>query len=164
MARIDDPGLTKRILNNIRKGNSPPTAARMSGLSDDALYDWLYAGQLNDQSDTDSFYRKFYLDVMAADACVEAGLTSTLMKAAETDWKAALEVLARRFPRNWSQKTQSKLEITRDDDKKSLPADELSDPELAKAIDDYYFRRAGLNPALVVEGEFVRVGEASDAC
>ena len=162
MARIDDLGLTKKILNQIRKGTSPPTAARLNGLSDDAFYDWLHMGQINDQSDVDSSYRQFYLDVMAADASVEAGLTSKLMKAAETDWKAALEILARRYSRNWSQKTHSKLEISHNEEQKALPSEELADPELGKALDDYYFRRAGLNPANIVEAEAVYVHDEED--
>ena len=157
MARIDDRNLVKKIINQIRKGTSPPTAARLHGLSDDAFYDWLHLGQLADQSDNESPYRKFYLDVMAADASVEAGLTSKLMKAAETDWKAALEVLSRRYSRNWASKSHSKLEISHQEEQKSLPAEELADADLAKAIDDYYFRRAGLNPADIAEDEAITV-------
>ena len=166
MARIEDTALTRRILNQIRRGTAPPTAARMCGLSDDAFYDWLHLGRLADAADDDTLYRAFYLDVIAADASFEASMTARLVKAAESDWRATLEVLARRFPRTWSQKTQSRVEIARSEPSRPLPTTELADIDLQKAVEDHYFRRAGLPPGVVhpadatLEAQFRQVDPA----
>jgi hypothetical protein len=50
-------------------------------------------------------------DVLTAEAKIENDIVGAWYEAAQTDWRAAAEFLARRFPRRWAAVSRTKLDI-----------------------------------------------------
>lgn len=99
------PELTEVILTAVRIGNYFTTAASLAGIHINTLYRWLSEGE-----DEDSQYHEFYLDMLQAEAEAEVSIVTVVRSAANSDYRAGLELLSRRFPDRWS--SRSKAELT----------------------------------------------------
>lgn len=106
--------LTDETRNRLRLAlldlNTLEDAARFAGISSTTLHRWLATGRQQTRGE----YRELWDEVQDALSAAKRQLVRPVMKAARTDAKVALEVLARRFPKEWA-RTQ-KVEL---DDKSS---------------------------------------------
>lgn len=91
----------KAILDAVRSGVTETAAAEHVGIHRDTLTSWKRLGESGDAR-----YSAFVDDLTRARAEAEIRLTTVVTDAAftEGDWKAALEVLARRNPEEWGRK------------------------------------------------------------
>jgi hypothetical protein len=99
------PEIHALIVAAVRSGNYVTTAAGLAGIHVQTLYRWLSKGE----SDEDSKYRQFYLDMQMAEAESEVSIVSIVRAAANIDYRAGLELLSRRFPERWSSKNRTEL-------------------------------------------------------
>ena len=97
---IADPVVYTKIIDSIVQGNFLTVAAAVAGVSYDAVKDCLERGQRGENT----LYYQFWLDVRQAEALSEQNLVQDIMSQTRIDWKAALELLKRRFP-NWADKS-----------------------------------------------------------
>ena len=98
------PEIVELILAAVRAGNYFTTAASVAGIHINTLYRWLSEGE----ADEDSQYHDFYVEMMVAEAEAEVSIVSVVRSAVNSDYRAGLELLSRRFPDRWSsrQKTE----------------------------------------------------------
>lgn len=89
------------IIEAIEKGASETAAAEAHGIHRDTLANWRRLGEAGDKR-----YSAFAAELTRARAACEVDLTGVVFEAALVDreWKAALEVLARRNPEEWGRK------------------------------------------------------------
>jgi hypothetical protein len=93
------PELTKIICASISSGNYLWVAAKTAGISRDTLQDWKRRGAEGEQP-----YARFLADFDQAEINCEAALVKKWHDAAPADWRAARDLLARRFPERWSER------------------------------------------------------------
>lgn len=98
------PEIVDVILTAVRIGNYFTTAASLAGIHINTLYRWLSEGE-----DEDSQYHDFYLAMLMAEAEAEVSIVTVVRSAANSDYRAGLELLSRRFPERWSSKHQTEL-------------------------------------------------------
>lgn len=99
--------IKRTIIASLQLGNYQEVACKLSGVSTSTFRRWLQKGEQEEAGE----YFEFKLDVDRAIAQAEAGLVSYVSVAAETDHKAALELLARRFPQRWSSSSRVNLQV-----------------------------------------------------
>ena len=87
------------IVETVRIGMSQARAAQSAGISESTLYDWINKA-LNEPEKYPE-HAEFYEALLVADADCERTLVQKLHEAAEVHWKAALEILKARFPKDW---------------------------------------------------------------
>ena len=104
---IADPVVRETIIRLIRDGNYPLTAAIASGISFDQFKTYLEKGRIG----KDKLYYEFWKDVCEAEAHAEIERLASLSQHADSDWKVQLEIMSRRWPERWGNKTQ-KVEIS----------------------------------------------------
>lgn len=104
---IADPAVRALIVDLIRNGNYPQTAAAFAGISFEQFKIALEKGR----SGKDLLYYEFWKDICKAEAEAEIGRLQNISKHAEDDWKAELELMSRRWPERWGNKT-ARLEIS----------------------------------------------------
>ena len=90
--------LHKAIVATVQAGNYRKHAAAAAGVSESAVKRWMALGQREDAKDP---YRAFAADILRAEnvACCDA--VTCLTETAQTDYRAALEFLKRKFPSEW---------------------------------------------------------------
>lgn len=93
--------LTKLITDSIKMGNYFETACKAQGLSPVTARDWLMRGKKDRVEMRRSPYATFHEEVEKAHALGESSLVSTLRVHAQKDYRPALEMLARKFPKRW---------------------------------------------------------------
>ncbi len=99
------PELRAVIIDAVSAGNYFTTAASVAGIHINTLYRWLSEGE----ADEDSQYHEFYLDMQTAEAEAEVSIVSVVRSAANSDYRAGLELLSRRFPDRWSSRNRTEL-------------------------------------------------------
>jgi len=92
---------TVLLLENIRKGNYPGTAAVKAGIAQAAFNRLMDKGEKDDQDEVDTIHRNLFLQVRAAEADAEAMAVAHWTAAMGSDYKASRDYLARRFPTRW---------------------------------------------------------------
>lgn len=116
------PERQQAIVESLRQGNYFEQSARASGIDPRSAYRWMDAGENVPTLGSDEFgeldmeakivatakqpYREFREAVLDAIAEFETGAVRGIMAAAagkvgDRDWRAALEILQRRFPDRW---------------------------------------------------------------
>ncbi len=95
------PELQERICQIIRSGNYRVTACQAVGIHPDTFNDWMKKKRQP--------YLRFSEAVRAAEADCERVLVQIVLGEAieKKNWKAALEMLSRKFPANWARKQWS---------------------------------------------------------
>lgn len=91
------PAVQERICEMIRLGNFAAVSARVAGISEQTLYNWIKWGREQGSGP----YYDFWKAVEQADADAEAALVAEIKRHAPNDWRASAEVLRRRYRRNW---------------------------------------------------------------
>ena len=92
--------LTERIVERIRKGQSPSGAARAEGVTRSTFLCWVIEGE----HDQDSPQGGLCAALNVAEAESESTAVALLQKATRGDWSAAVAFLARRFPERWGER------------------------------------------------------------
>jgi len=92
------PAVQETICNAIRMGNYLVTATRAAGVSIDSLQRWRRLGEEGRQPFAD-----FLAAVEQAETECEQTLVKIMYDAAPQDYRAARDMLTRRFPERWSQ-------------------------------------------------------------
>lgn len=91
---IADPAVRNKIIEAVTDGNFLSVAAQLAGVSYDAVVDCLDRGKKGENQ----LYYQFWLDVRKAEAVAESDLVDDIKLQTRLDWRAALELLHRRFP------------------------------------------------------------------
>lgn len=85
------------ILRALRAGNFSTVAARFAGIAPSTFYRWLRRGK----AEPEGPHGRFRVEVMQALAFAETRAVANIVKRFESDWRAALAYLERKFPRRW---------------------------------------------------------------
>lgn len=123
------PDLQDRICKLIEAGNYDQTACQEAGIHVATFYRWMKDGEEAEGG----IYSEFHEAVMCARARSEARLVASWTKAATKDWRAARDLLARRFPDRWKERTGQEhdgdinVKVTFDDGV-VVEADDFVDP------------------------------------
>jgi hypothetical protein len=91
------PVVSARICAALAKGNYYKAAARAGGVDYATFWRWLERGAATSSGP----YRAFAEAVEEAEAQAERRIVAAWQKHVPTDWKAARDFLARRFPAEW---------------------------------------------------------------
>jgi hypothetical protein len=105
---IYDTAITGKIIEGFRKGYYTKTVLESAGLGIRQFKRWMAYGKAG----RSPYYRKFYLDVLAAKAEAEHNNVDCVQKAAKTTWQAAAWLLERRTTARWGRKDRSELVVT----------------------------------------------------
>lgn len=144
---IADLGVYAAILEKVREGNFLAVAARYAGVSSDAVLRYLEKGKAGENR----LYYEFYVDMCEAEAQAEANRLATLNGQADMDWRAGIEILARRWPERWAKKDFRQISVAgkiTQETKSVLAVQLLEDPE-SRALARELIKRQ----AVTVEGE-----------
>lgn len=110
------PERQKKICDVLRGGNTRRVAAILGGIGERTFYDWLeWANPEHERHD--EIYSQFSQAVTRAEAEAEEEHVKNIQLQGIGDWRASVEWLKRRQPKDWSEKQQ--LDITSDG--KALP-------------------------------------------
>ncbi len=91
------PAVQETICNAIRMGNYLVTAAKAAGVSIDSLQRWRRLGEEGTEP-----FASFLAAVEQADTACETRLVQIMYDAAPQDYRAARDMLMRRFPERWA--------------------------------------------------------------
>jgi len=93
--------LTAKLIETIKKllvaGNYVVTICDYVKINDKTWYNWLKRGR----EQAKGLYRDFYEMVKQASSMAEIDAVTAVRKAGQTDWKAAMTFLERRYPDRW---------------------------------------------------------------
>jgi transposase-like protein len=99
----------RRLVESARKGSTYKQAARRAGIGQRTLRRWLRMGRRNEDEGC--------VALLAAMEQAEAERSEEWLDcvntAAKDDWKAAIELLSRRFPQEWASDKQRMKHIER---------------------------------------------------
>lgn len=147
-SKFDDEGIRNAILIWMRQGSYARAAAESVGVGETTLYRWLEEGERDAKAEVDSPKREFWEAFTRARAAGEVGLVADVRSLAKKDGRLALEMLARRNPKQWGRR---RLEISGPDggpvESSDVPAvdyDKLSLEEREKLLE--LFEKAGPAP------------------
>ena len=101
------PEVQDRIVSAIRAGNYSRVAAEYAGISERTFYGWLRRGQ---QAKT-GVYRDFWCAVQRAEREAEVRAVAMIQKSMDSNWRAALAFLERKYPSRWGRKDRLSVEI-----------------------------------------------------
>jgi len=107
---ILNPKLTDAIAKSIANGNYFKTACEANGVPERTAYDWLEKAE---KDHPEGPYGQFAAAVIHASIEWEEKCVGYVMKAAATDWRAALEILQRREPDRWGNVQKVKIDTAR---------------------------------------------------
>lgn len=93
------PELQEKIIKYIKAGNYNKVACQMVGICEDTYYEWLKRGKKGE-----SPYSEFSESARQAEAEAEIRNVTIIQIAAKLDWRAALEILARKYHARWGKK------------------------------------------------------------
>jgi len=105
---IADPVVREKILEKIREGNFLTTAASYAGITPHTLKRVLGEGR----EGKDRLYYEFWREVQQAEAEAEVNRLEQIQRHAETDWRAGLEILSRRWPERWAKREHHRHEVS----------------------------------------------------
>lgn len=103
-----DSDVKKQLVDAISAGNFIEVACEHAGITKMTFYNWLDKGEAAKSGE----YREFYLEIQEAQAHLEVALVAQWMQHVKKDWRAAAEMLSRRFPEKWSPTRYMKQEIS----------------------------------------------------
>lgn len=89
----------------VSRGNYYDTVCKLVGVSYRVFHIWMEIGE--NETDENSRYRRFYLDVQAATAAAEMFVVDRWMSHLDRDWRACATFLARRYPDRWARRSRS---------------------------------------------------------
>lgn len=87
-----------KIAKLVAEGHFLSVAARVSGIGETTLHRWMERGAAAKKGP----YRRFWRAMQHAEALNEVRLVRLWTRAGKKDWRAAMEMAARRYPERWS--------------------------------------------------------------
>jgi len=154
---IVDPVVREAIVEKIRQGNYIRTAAAYAGISYNALMGALAKGR----DGKDLLYYNFWNEVQQAEAEAEVNRLEQVSEHAKEDWRAGMEILARRWPERWAKREHHRHEVSGSVDhnlRNNFAARILADPVSRDLARRLLTRQQGEG-----EGEEVIEGEWSES-
>ena len=91
------PETQRTILGAVRAGNFLTVASNLAGIDPDTLAGWIKKGEKGVEP-----YASFVKEFRRAEIEGEVTLVALWKRAAPEDWRAAKELLAKRYPERWS--------------------------------------------------------------
>ena len=88
----------ERLIEALQQGAHYNVACQAAGVDYSTYRRW----RLKGEAAASGKYREFYLAALSAEALGENRLVSLWYQAAQKDWRAAAEFLARRWPESWA--------------------------------------------------------------
>ena len=117
--------LIERICTALEQGHYISVVCASAGISTGAFYTWCKRGREeyerlldpNVVPEADELqYLNFYTAVEAAKVAAEVDMVAAWREHAETNWQAARDFLARRYPSRWGRKQGITIALKEDDD------------------------------------------------
>ena len=102
------PELQDKVVRLLRAGVFRQTACEHLGISDRTMADWCKRGR----DEEEGIYAEFLRAVKEAQTEAEIRNTISIMKAGESDWKAALAYNERKFPERWGRRDHKTIDAT----------------------------------------------------
>ena len=107
MARREIIGeYSEELVKLVRSGLSHEDAVTLVGISKSSFYRWLQRGENAVDTGRPSKYAVFFKDIRKAEIEAKARKIQVVEKAAVDDPKMALELLARKYPKEWGKKQE----------------------------------------------------------
>lgn len=107
------PDVRKAIINAIRAGSYESAAANHAGVSVKTHEAWMLRGKSEiarlegcsrcSLKESEKPYVEYYTAVKKAQGDSEVNLVALVTRHATEDWRAAMKLLARRFPERWAE-------------------------------------------------------------
>lgn len=147
------PQLIQALGDKLRKGNYIGPACRAVGLNPATYYAWMRHGQKEHMrlQDPDAVpnpdklqYLSFYYEMEQAKAEAETLLVEVWQSQAKETWRAARDMLSRRYPERWGKSERIKVNLPDDD------IDSAIERELARLAPG---SEIGAPPEAAAEGE-----------
>ena len=113
--------LTKEIIEEISKRLKVccyvKTAIASMGITERSYYHWLERGQKAEKleelgqkiPETEEIFFQFFQSVRQSDAEGEVNITTMIFSQVKDDWRAGIEMLARKYPEKWARKDSMSL-------------------------------------------------------
>lgn len=106
------------ICKRLRAGWYAKVAAASVGIGKSTYYRWIERGKkalaLEEEGkkvpESEKIYRDFWDSVRQSDAVGEGMLVTAIFSKIKEDWRAALEILSRKYPKRWGRKESIKVE------------------------------------------------------
>jgi len=98
------------IVEVLKEGNYRRVAAGCVGIDEVTLSHWMKRGREGIAEDRDDIYVQFFLAVTAAEHDAHRLMVKAVTAAAKQDYKAALEYLSRKFPKEWAKVDRMKVQ------------------------------------------------------
>ena len=95
-----------RFIQAVRDGAYTKSAAAYAGVARRTVYGWL--GDKEHPTKEEQMYRDFLHEFEMAEASFVAELVRLWRQAAKTDWRAARDLLAWRWPERWADQSRRK--------------------------------------------------------
>ena len=126
-----DAAMADKIVRMVRAGSYKEVAARAAGIGTSTLYSWQERGEADLEARADTEHAKFVEALTRAEAEAEVHAIAAIRKVMESDWRAAMEYLARRYPKRWAK--VERQEHTGRDGGPIEVSDAFRDPEVREA-------------------------------
>jgi transposase len=101
------PEIEKKICDFIKAGNTPETAALISGISRATFFNWMKKGR---EAKRKNQFLDFLDSIKKAEKYSEAWHVQNIRNASEDKWQASAWFLERRYPGTWAKWEHRKLE------------------------------------------------------
>ncbi len=106
------PELQEEIIKKLKIGMYAKIVAQSVGIGERTYYYWLERGQKalelqendKDVPENEKIFLQFLQSVRQSEAEGEAVLVAAIFGQIGNDWKAAMEILARKYPERWARK------------------------------------------------------------
>ena len=104
--------ITEEITKRLKVGCYAKMAAAAIGVPERTYYTWLERGQKAEKMaeigkkipETEKIFSQFSQSVRQAEGESQVVLTTMIFSQAKDDWRAALEILSRKWPEQWAKK------------------------------------------------------------
>ena len=106
------PQITEEITKRLKVGCYAKMAAAAIGVPERSYYNWLERGLKAEKlaeigkkiPETEKIFWQFWQSVRQSEAEAQVMLTSMVFSQAPNDWRAAIELMARKWPEQWARK------------------------------------------------------------
>ncbi|MBA7635465.1 hypothetical protein ES703_43069 [subsurface metagenome] len=110
--------LIEEICKRLRASWYAKVAAESVGISESTYYRWIERGkkasELEEKGkkvpESEKIYREFWESVRQSDAVGEGVLITAILSKIKEDWRAALEILSRKYHERWGRRESIKVE------------------------------------------------------
>lgn len=128
------PETKKKLLDAIRMGNYREPSCAFAGISVSTFYAWLDKGKRQKKGE----FVEFLEAVTRAEAEAELRMIAQWQAHIPRDWRAARDLLARRYPERWGLRARVGLdhggEVTHVHEANSITEQLIADPDFLTAI------------------------------